>query len=109
MYLVGIKPVVVHGGGHKITEMLDALKIDTEFIEGQRVTTKEVMRIVEMILSGEINKDIVSLLNSLTSTDRTLSSRFITYNIFTLSRLTRPANCSSFACSSILSGCHYIV
>ena len=64
MYLVGIKPVVIHGGGHKITEMLDALKIETEFIEGQRVTTKEVMRIVEMILSGEINKDIVSLLNS---------------------------------------------
>ena len=64
MYLVGIKPVVIHGGGHKITDMLDQLKIDTEFIEGQRVTTKEVMRIVEMILSGEINKDIVSLLNS---------------------------------------------
>ena len=64
MYLVGIKPVVVHGGGHKITEMLDALKIDTKFIDGQRVTSKDVMRIVEMILSGEINKDIVSLLNS---------------------------------------------
>ena len=64
MYLVGIKPVVIHGGGHKITDMLSALSIPTEFIEGQRVTTKEVMRIVEMILSGEINKDIVSLLNS---------------------------------------------
>ncbi|WP_455755874.1 acetylglutamate kinase [Sulfurimonas sp.] len=64
MYLVGIKPVIVHGGGSKITEMLDALKIKTEFIEGQRVTTKEVMRIAEMILSGEINKEIVSLLNS---------------------------------------------
>ncbi|MBC8237745.1 MAG: acetylglutamate kinase [Helicobacteraceae bacterium] len=64
MYLVGIKPVVIHGGGHKITDMLSALNIPTEFIEGQRVTTKEVMRIVEMILSGEINKDIVSLLNS---------------------------------------------
>lgn len=64
MYLVGIKPVIVHGGGQKITEMLDALKIDTKFIDGQRVTTKEVMRIVEMILSGEINKEIVSLLNS---------------------------------------------
>ena len=64
MYLVGIKPVIVHGGGYKITDMLDALKIDTKFIDGQRVTTKEVMRIVEMILSGEINKDIVSLLNS---------------------------------------------
>jgi len=64
MYLVGIKPVIVHGGGKKITEMLDALNIETSFIEGQRVTTKEVMRIAEMILSGEINKEIVSLLNS---------------------------------------------
>ena len=64
MYLVGIRPVVVHGGGKKITDMLDALNIETKFIEGQRVTTKEVMRIAEMILSGEINKEIVSLLNS---------------------------------------------
>jgi len=64
MSLVGIKPVVVHGGGAKITQMLSDLNIDTKFIEGQRVTTKEVMRIVEMILSGEINKEIVSLLNS---------------------------------------------
>ena len=64
MYLVGIRPVIIHGGGHKITDMLRDLKIDTEFIEGQRVTTPEVMRIAEMILSGEINKDIVSLLNS---------------------------------------------
>ena len=64
MYLVGIRPVIVHGGGHKITEMLDALQIETKFIEGQRVTSKEVMRIAEMVLSGEINSEIVSLLNS---------------------------------------------
>jgi len=64
MSLVGIKPVIVHGGGSKITQMLNDLHIDTKFIEGQRVTTKEVMRIVEMILSGEINKEITSLLNS---------------------------------------------
>ncbi len=64
MYLVGIRPIVVHGGGKSITDMLDALNIESKFIEGQRVTTKEVMRIVEMILSGEINKEIVSLLNS---------------------------------------------
>jgi acetylglutamate kinase len=64
MYLVGIRPVVVHGGGKKITDMLAALNIDTQFIDGQRVTSKEVMRIVEMILSGEINKEIVSLLNN---------------------------------------------
>ena len=64
MHLVGIKPVIIHGGGYKITEMLDALKIDTKFIEGQRVTSKEVMRIAEMVLNGEINSEIVSLLNS---------------------------------------------
>ncbi len=61
---VGMKPVVVHGGGKSITDLLSELKIDTEFIDGQRVTTKEVMRIAEMVLSGEVNKDIVSLLNS---------------------------------------------
>jgi len=64
LYLVGLKPVIVHGGGKKITDMLTALKIETEFIDGQRVTTPDVMRIVEMVLSGEINNEIVSLLNS---------------------------------------------
>ena len=64
MYLVGIKPVIVHGGGRQINEMLDALGIESKFIEGQRVTSKDVMRIVEMVLSGEINKEIASLLNS---------------------------------------------
>ena len=64
LYLVGIKPVIVHGGGKKITDMLEKLNIQTEFIDGQRVTTPEVMRIVEMILSGEINSGIVSLLNA---------------------------------------------
>lgn len=64
MHLVGIRVVVVHGGGRAINEMLDALKLESRFVDGQRVTTKEVMRIVEMVLSGEINKEIVSLLNS---------------------------------------------
>lgn len=64
MQLVGIKPVIIHGGGSKITDMLEALKIETKFIDGQRVTSKEVMRVVEMVLSGEINKEITSLLNS---------------------------------------------
>ncbi|MDD5156771.1 acetylglutamate kinase [Sulfurimonas sp.] len=64
MYLVGIKPVIVHGGGRQINEMLEALHIESKFIDGQRVTSKEVMRIVEMVLSGEINKEIASLLNS---------------------------------------------
>ncbi len=64
LHTVGMKPVVVHGGGKSITNMLNNLNIDTKFIDGQRVTTKEVMRIAEMVLSGEVNKDIVSLLNS---------------------------------------------
>ncbi|BCD60242.1 MULTISPECIES: acetylglutamate kinase [unclassified Nitratiruptor] len=64
LYTVGIKPVIVHGGGKRITEILSRLKIDTTFIDGQRVTTAEVMEIVEMVLSGDINKEIVSLLNN---------------------------------------------
>jgi acetylglutamate kinase len=63
MYLVGIKPVVVHGGGNKISDMLDRLQLGSEFIDGLRVTDEKVMEIVEMILSGSINKEITALLN----------------------------------------------
>jgi len=62
--IVGMKPVVIHGGGKSITNLLSELNIQTEFIDGQRVTTKEVMRIAEMVLCGEVNKEIVSMLNS---------------------------------------------
>jgi acetylglutamate kinase len=64
LHLVGMKPIIVHGGGKSITDMLADLGVDTKFVDGQRVTTKEVMRIVEMVLSGEINKEIVSLLDN---------------------------------------------
>ena len=64
LHTVGMKPVVVHGGGKSITNLLNSLNISSHFIDGQRVTSKEVMRIAEMVLSGEVNKDIVSLLNS---------------------------------------------
>ncbi len=64
MYLVGIRPIIVHGGGPKITQMLDSLGVATEFIDGQRVSTPEVMRVVEMVLCGDINNEIVSLLNA---------------------------------------------
>lgn len=64
LHLVGMKPIVVHGGGKSITSLLSDLGVDTQFVEGQRVTTKEVMRVVEMVLSGEINKEIVSLLDN---------------------------------------------
>ncbi len=64
LHTVGMKPIVVHGGGASITKLLADLGVDTRFVDGQRVTTKEVMRVVEMVLSGEINKEIVSLLNN---------------------------------------------
>ena len=64
LYLVGLKPVIVHGGGKRINEYLEKLNIKTEFKDGQRVTTKENMEVVEMVLSGLINKEITSLLNS---------------------------------------------
>ncbi len=63
LYLVGIKPVIVHGGGHKINEMLDRLQIKSEFVDGMRVTDAQVMEVVEMVLSGSINKEITTLLN----------------------------------------------
>ncbi|MCH9813304.1 MAG: acetylglutamate kinase [Epsilonproteobacteria bacterium] len=63
LYLVGIKPVIIHGGGKKINDMLEKLGIETEFKEGQRVTSRENMEVVEMILSGSINKEITSMLN----------------------------------------------
>ena len=63
MYLVGIKPVIVHGGGNKINSILDRMQIEHKFIDGMRVTDKETMEIVEMVLSGNINKEITTLLN----------------------------------------------
>ncbi len=61
--LVGINPVIVHGGGKHINRMLQKLGIEVEFVGGIRKTTEEVMHIVEMVLSGDINKDIVALIN----------------------------------------------
>jgi acetylglutamate kinase len=60
---LGIQPVVVHGGGPEINSLLDALKIHSEFIRGNRVTTPETMDVVEMVLTGRVNKQIVSLIN----------------------------------------------
>lgn len=61
---VGIHPVVVHGGGPQIGEMLKRLKIESEFIDGLRVTDKRTVEIVEMVLAGSINKEIVSAINN---------------------------------------------
>jgi acetylglutamate kinase len=57
---VGIHPIVVHGGGPQIGRMLERLNIESEFIDGFRVTTKGIVDIVEMVLSGAINKSIVT-------------------------------------------------
>ncbi|MDF1583568.1 MAG: acetylglutamate kinase [Methyloprofundus sp.] len=63
MKLVGINPVVVHGGGPQIGNLLERLNIQTEFINGMRVTDSETMDVVEMVLGGQVNKDIVNLIN----------------------------------------------
>ncbi len=57
---VGIHPVVVHGGGPQIADMLNRLNIESEFIDGLRVTPKDIVDVVEMVLSGSINKSIVT-------------------------------------------------
>jgi acetylglutamate kinase len=61
--LVGIHPVVVHGGGPQINTMLDRLAIKSEFRQGQRVTDDATMDVVEMVLAGSVNKDIVNQIN----------------------------------------------
>ncbi len=61
---VGINPVVVHGGGPQIGAMLKRLAIKSEFIDGLRVTDKETVEIVEMVLAGSINKQIVTMINA---------------------------------------------
>ena len=63
--LVGMNPVVVHGGGPQINEMLDKLGKKGEFIQGMRVTDEETMDIVEMVLGGHVNKEIVNLINQI--------------------------------------------
>ncbi len=63
MKLVGINPVVVHGGGPQIGGLLEKLGKTTQFVDGLRVTDSETMDVVEMVLGGLVNKDIVNLIN----------------------------------------------
>jgi acetylglutamate kinase len=60
---VGLRPVVVHGGGPQITSMLDRLGIPSEFRGGYRVTTPEAMDVVRMVLTGQVSRELVSLIN----------------------------------------------
>lgn len=61
--MIGIHPVIVHGGGPQINEMLEKIGKKGEFVQGMRVTDAETMKIVEMVLGGSVNKEIVSLIN----------------------------------------------
>ena len=62
--LVGMNPVVVHGGGPQIGELLERLNIETRFVDGLRVTDSATMDVVQMVLGGLVNKEIVSLINA---------------------------------------------
>jgi len=64
MKLVGIHPIVVHGGGPQIGELLERIGKESRFVDGMRVTDAETMDVVEMVLGGLVNKQIVSLINS---------------------------------------------
>ncbi|GAB0153587.1 MULTISPECIES: acetylglutamate kinase [Marinobacterium] len=64
MKLIGINPIVVHGGGPQIGSLLEQLKIESHFINGMRVTDSKTMDVVEMVLGGMVNKEIVGLINS---------------------------------------------
>ncbi|MDP6968243.1 MAG: acetylglutamate kinase [Gammaproteobacteria bacterium] len=63
MKLVGINPVVVHGGGPQIGNLLSRLNIESHFVNGMRVTDTQTMDVVEMVLGGSVNKEIVNLIN----------------------------------------------
>ncbi len=63
MKYVGLNPIVVHGGGPQIGDFLDKLSIESEFVDGMRVTDKRTMDVVEMVLVGKVNKEIVTLIN----------------------------------------------
>ena len=62
LWLIGVKPVLVHGGGPEISDMLKKVGKKSEFVDGLRVTDKETAEIVQMVLAGKINKQLVNLL-----------------------------------------------
>ena len=72
---VGMRPIVVHGGGPQIAAMLERLAVPTQAVDGLRVTDAATMEIVEMVLSGKINKDVVTALNKAGGTAVGLSGK----------------------------------
>jgi acetylglutamate kinase len=97
---VGIHPVVVHGGGPQIGQMLDRLRIQSEFVDGLRVTDAETVEIVEMVLSGNINKQIVTAINAAGGTAIGLSGK--DGNLMQATRLRRRSRPSDSNIEKIL-------
>src|SRR5512141_996567 len=64
MKYIGINPVIVHGGGPQISQTMERMGLKPKFVSGYRVTDSETMDIVEMVLGGKVNKEIVSLINA---------------------------------------------
>ena len=64
MKFIGIDPVIVHGGGPQINKTLERMGVQSRFVEGHRVTDEETINVVEMVLVGKVNKEIVALINS---------------------------------------------
>ena len=87
---VGINPVVVHGGGPQIAKMLERLSIKSSFVDGLRVTDEAAIEVVEMVLSGTINKEIVSTINAAGGTAVGLSGK--DGKLLEARRLTEPGS-----------------
>jgi acetylglutamate kinase len=88
---VGFNPVVVHGGGPQINDLLGRLDIKSHFVEGQRFTDQATMDVVEMVLSGQVGKEIVSLINSVGGRAVGLSGKDAQIIKARRKKLTRPS------------------
>ncbi|MCL1848057.1 MAG: acetylglutamate kinase [Clostridiales bacterium] len=88
MKLIGMKPVLVHGGGPMINSWLDRLDIKAEFVNGLRVTDRDTMEVVEMVLAGSVNKSIVSRIQKLGGKAVGLCGK--DGGMFTARRITQP-------------------
>jgi acetylglutamate kinase len=100
MKLVGMNPIVVHGGGPQIGELLDRLNIESKFVNGMRVTDNATMDVVEMVLGGQVNKEIVSLINQQGGQAIGLSGK--DGNLIKASKLSVTQNSAAMASSEII-------
>ena len=86
---VGTNPIVVHGGGPQIGQMLERMAIKSEFVDGLRVTDKATVEIVEMVLAGSINKSIAAAINK--SGGKAVGISGKDANLLTVKKLTRKS------------------